>query len=84
MIEGWSVVARRDDAVLTVTWFEETAIGAIGWHSMSSSSRPVRNQASARRIIKPEDLHASPNFGPRSALAGRRSLRSLRALAAHQ
>ena len=52
MIEGWSVVARREDAVVTVTWFDGAAIGPIGWHSTNSSNKPIKNQANARRIIK--------------------------------
>ena len=51
MVEGWSVVARRDDEVVTVTWFDGAAIGPIGWYSTTSSNKPIKNQASARRII---------------------------------
>jgi hypothetical protein len=53
MVEGWSVVARRDDEVVTVTWFDGAAIGPVGWHSSEAASKPIKNQSSARRIIKP-------------------------------
>jgi hypothetical protein len=49
---GWTAIARRGSEVVTATWIDEVAIGPIGWHSSASSQQPIRNQASARRIIE--------------------------------
>jgi hypothetical protein len=48
---GWTVIARRDDEVVTATWIDEVAVGPIGWHSSSVGEHPIPNRRSAERIV---------------------------------
>lgn len=48
---GWTVIARRGERVISVTWIDEVAIGPIGWHSTPDMQTPIPNQATARRLV---------------------------------
>jgi hypothetical protein len=48
---GWAMVARRGDEVVTATWFDEVAVGHIGWYSTLERERSLLNQSEVRKII---------------------------------
>jgi hypothetical protein len=48
---GWTMIARRGDEVVTVTWFDEVAVGHVGWHSTPDRERSLSNQSEVRKII---------------------------------
>jgi hypothetical protein len=43
--------ARRGDEIVTATWFDEVAVGHIGWHSTPDRERSLSNQSEVRKII---------------------------------
>jgi hypothetical protein len=47
-----SVVARRDDEVITATWIDEVAIGPIGSHATREANTTIKNASVARQLLE--------------------------------
>jgi hypothetical protein len=60
---GGTLLARRNNEVITATWMGGSAVGPIGWHSTGKLSHPLKNAKQAAECLEAQPGHHGPQWG---------------------